>query len=81
MGASVGYGLAESQLLVGAALHLFSAATPQRAAQLAMDWGSEWLILPGVGHINVAAGHATWEQAFAWLYRLQARIERLARRG
>ena len=57
-----------------------SAATPQRAAQLALGWGSEWLILPGVGHINVASGHLTWEQGFAWLYRLQARIERLARR-
>ncbi|MBP8186014.1 MAG: alpha/beta hydrolase, partial [Pseudomonas sp.] len=43
-------------------------------------WGSEWLILPGVGHINVASGHSSWEPGFAWLYRLQARIERLARR-
>lgn len=57
-----------------------SAATPHRAAQLAADWGSEWRMLPGVGHINAASGHHTWEQGFAWLYRLQARIERQVRR-
>ncbi len=57
-----------------------SAASPERASWLALCWGSELLMLAGVGHINVQSGHRTWEQGFAWLYRLQGRIERLAHR-
>lgn len=64
-------------LLVGSSND--SAATAQRAVQLAGSWGSEWVILPKAGHINVKSGHCTWEQGFAWLYRLQGRIERMAR--
>lgn len=55
------------------------AATPERACWLADCWGSERVILPAAGHINVQSGHRTWEQGFAWLYRLQARSERQAR--
>ena len=40
----------------------------------------EAVVLSGVGHINVASGHQRWEQGFAYLYRLQSRIERHARR-
>jgi predicted alpha/beta hydrolase family esterase len=57
-----------------------TAATAQRARLLAHYWHSEWVMLPGAGHINVQSGHRTWEQGFAWLYRLQERIERLADR-
>lgn len=55
------------------------AASPQRALQLARDWGAEPAILAGAGHINVKSGHQRWEQGFAYLYRLQGRIEQLAR--
>ena len=57
-----------------------AAASAERAGELAEQWGSGWAILPQAGHINVKSGHRTWEQGFAWLYRLQARIERAARR-
>ena len=56
-----------------------TAASAARASELARDWGSEALILSGVGHINVASGHQLWEQGFAYLYRLQSLIERHAR--
>ena len=56
------------------------AASAERALQLAADWGAEASILPGVGHINVKSGHRHWEQGFAWLYRLQVRIDELAQR-
>ena len=56
-----------------------TAASAARASELARDWGSEALILSGVGHINVASGHQRWEQGFAYLYRLQSLIERHAR--
>jgi predicted alpha/beta hydrolase family esterase len=52
-----------------------SAASAARAIELARDWGSEVAILSGVGHINVQSGHRRWEQGFAYLYRLQSRIE------
>lgn len=52
-----------------------SAASPQRALQLAHDWGSEASILRGVGHINVSSGHSRWEQGFSHLYRLQRQLE------
>lgn len=57
-----------------------NAASAARAGELARDWGSEAVILSGVGHINVASGHQRWEQGFAYLYRLQSLIERHARR-
>ena len=57
-----------------------AAASAERAGELAEQWGSGWAILQQAGHINVKSGHRTWEQGFAWLYRLQARIERAARR-
>jgi len=57
-----------------------TAATAARAIELARDWGSDAVILSGVGHINVASGHQRWEQGFAYLYRLQSLIERHARR-
>jgi len=56
-----------------------AAATPQRALQLARDWGSDAVLLPGAGHINAAAGFQRWEQGFAYLYRLQRRIEQAGR--
>ncbi|HZX17048.1 MAG TPA: alpha/beta hydrolase [Pseudomonas sp.] len=56
-----------------------TAATAARAIELARDWGSDAVILSGVGHINVASGHQRWEQGFAYLYRLQSLIERYAR--
>lgn len=52
-----------------------AAATPHRAAEFAQSWGSQLVILPNAGHINVASGHHRWEQGFAWLYRLQALAE------
>ena len=57
-----------------------AAASAARASELARDWGSEAMVLSGVGHINVASGHQRWEQGFAYLYRLQSLIERHARR-
>ncbi len=57
-----------------------SAATPQRALQLARQWGAEPVLLSGVGHINVKSGHGQWEQGFAYLYRLQNLIEQQDRR-
>lgn len=57
-----------------------SAASAARALELARDWGSEATILSGAGHINVKSGYRRWEQGFAFLYRLQNRIEAQARR-
>ncbi|MDO9617294.1 MAG: alpha/beta hydrolase [Pseudomonas sp.] len=57
-----------------------SAASAARAIELARDWGSDAAILSGAGHINVKSGHQRWEQGFAYLYRLQSRIEQHARR-
>ncbi|TBU96919.1 alpha/beta hydrolase [Phytopseudomonas dryadis] len=57
-----------------------SAASAARAIELARDWGSEAALLSGAGHINVKSGHQRWEQGFAYLYRLQNRIEQQQRR-
>jgi predicted alpha/beta hydrolase family esterase len=51
------------------------AVSVPRAMQLARDWGAEAGILAGAGHINVKSGHRRWEQGFAYLYRLQSRLE------
>lgn len=58
-----------------------TAASAARAVELGQDWGSEVAILAGAGHINVNSGHHQWEQGFAYLYRLQSRIERNARQS
>jgi len=55
------------------------AASAARAIDMARDWGSEVAILGDAGHINVRSGHRRWEQGFAYLYRLQHRIERTQR--
>lgn len=57
-----------------------AAASAARAIELARHWGSETAILSGAGHINVKSGHRYWEQGFAYLYRLQSRIEQQERR-
>ncbi len=51
------------------------AATAQRALEFAQAWGSEAVILPNAGHINVQSGHHRWEQGFIWLYQLQAQTD------
>ncbi|MDW3714221.1 MULTISPECIES: RBBP9/YdeN family alpha/beta hydrolase [unclassified Pseudomonas] len=56
------------------------AASTPRALELARHWGAEPAILAGAGHINVKSGHQRWEQGFAYLYRLQGRIEQLTRK-
>lgn len=58
-----------------------TAASAARTVELGRDWGSETAILAGAGHINVKSGHHHWEQGFAYLYRLQSRIERNARQS
>jgi len=57
------------------------AISAPRALQLARDWGAEAGILSGAGHINVKSGHRYWEQGFAYLYRLQSRLENVVRRS
>ncbi|MGC5704008.1 alpha/beta hydrolase [Pseudomonas sp. NFXW11] len=57
-----------------------SAISAPRALELARDWGAEAGILAGAGHINVKSGHQRWEQGFAYLYRLQSRMEQHALR-
>ncbi|MEA9978009.1 alpha/beta hydrolase [Pseudomonas sp. 10B1] len=52
-----------------------SAVSTERALTLALNWGAEVGVLSGAGHINVKSGHRRWEQGFAYLYRLQNRIE------
>ena len=56
------------------------AVSAPRAMHLARAWGAEAGILGGVGHINVKSGHRRWEQGFAYLYRLQSRLENNALR-
>ena len=58
-----------------------SAVSAPRALELARQWGAEAGILSGAGHINVKSGHRRWEQGFAYLYRLQHRLEHHARRS
>ena len=57
-----------------------SAVSAPRALELARNWGAEAGILAGAGHINVKSGHQRWEQGFAYLYRLQNRMEHHALR-
>lgn len=52
-----------------------AAVSAPRALELARDWGADAGILAGAGHINVKSGHRRWEQGFAYLYRLQNRLE------
>lgn len=52
-----------------------AAVSAPRALELARDWGAEAGIVTGAGHINVKSGHQRWEQGFAYLYRLQGRLE------
>ncbi|HGY9623928.1 TPA: alpha/beta hydrolase [Pseudomonas putida] len=56
------------------------AVSVPRALHLARAWGAEAGLLPNAGHINVKSGHERWEQGFAYLYRLQGRIEQRALR-
>ncbi|MFD2644035.1 alpha/beta hydrolase [Pseudomonas japonica] len=56
------------------------AVSTPRAMQLARAWGAEAGVLGGAGHINVKSGHQRWEQGFAYLYRLQSRMEQGALR-
>ncbi|MFA0994355.1 MULTISPECIES: alpha/beta hydrolase [Pseudomonas syringae group] len=56
------------------------AVSSQRAIEMARHWGAELGFLSQAGHINVKSGHQRWEQGFAYLYRLQNRLERHARR-
>lgn len=57
-----------------------AAVSTQRAMEMARDWGADIGILGDAGHINVKSGHRRWEQGFAYLYRLQSRLEHHARR-
>lgn len=57
-----------------------AAVSVPRAMEMARDWGAEIGVLGGAGHINVKSGHQRWEQGFAYLYRLQGRMEQLTRR-
>ncbi|WP_323113285.1 alpha/beta hydrolase [Pseudomonas guariconensis] len=56
------------------------AVSVPRALHLARAWGAEVGLLANAGHINVKSGHERWEQGFAYLYRLQGRIEQRALR-
>ncbi|MCO7521104.1 MULTISPECIES: alpha/beta hydrolase [unclassified Pseudomonas] len=56
------------------------AVSVPRALHLARAWGAEAGLLANAGHINVKSGHERWEQGFAYLYRLQARIDQRALR-
>jgi len=56
------------------------AVSVPRALHMAQQWGAEAGLLTGAGHINVKSGHECWEQGFAYLYRLQGRIEQRALR-
>jgi len=56
------------------------AVSVPRALHLAQAWGAEAGLLSNAGHINVKSGHERWEQGFAYLYRLQSRVEQRALR-
>jgi predicted alpha/beta hydrolase family esterase len=45
--------------------------TLERARQYAAAWGSELVVLPGAGHINVASGHGAWPEGRKLLSRLR----------
>jgi len=56
------------------------AVSVPRALHLARAWDAEAGLLANAGHINVESGHERWEQGFAYLFRLQARIDQRALR-
>ena len=56
------------------------AVSSQLAMEMARHWGADVGFLSQAGHINVKSGHQRWEQGFAYLYRLQSRLEQQARR-
>ncbi|MCG8908495.1 alpha/beta hydrolase [Pseudomonas sp. DP-17] len=56
-----------------------AACSPQRALILGRAWGSETVILPSAGHINVKSGHGAWESGYRHLYRLQYLIDQQSR--
>ncbi|MGB9090722.1 MAG: alpha/beta hydrolase [Pseudomonas farsensis] len=56
------------------------AVSVPRALHLARAWGAEAGLLANAGHINVKSGHQRWEQGFAYLFRLQARVDQRALR-
>ncbi|MFF7108282.1 alpha/beta hydrolase [Pseudomonas sichuanensis] len=56
------------------------AVSVPRALHLARAWDAEVGLLANAGHINVKSGHERWEQGFAYLFRLQARIDQRALR-
>jgi predicted alpha/beta hydrolase family esterase len=56
------------------------AVSVPRAMHLTRVWGAEAGVLASAGHINVKSGHERWDQGFAYLFRLQGRIEQQALR-
>ncbi len=46
--------------------------TEAQARKFAKAWGSEFVLMPGAGHINVASGHGPWHDGFALLQSLTA---------
>lgn len=56
------------------------AVSVPRALHLARAWDAEAGLLANAGHINIKSGHERWEQGFAYLFRLQARIDQRALR-
>lgn len=42
-----------------------------RAREYAAAWGSDLVVLPAAGHINVASGHGRWPEGFELLTRLR----------
>ena len=51
------------------------AASPARARDLALHWGSEFELLRGVGHINVESGHHRWVDGLRHLARVSQEAE------
>lgn len=51
------------------------AASPARARDLALHWGSEFQLLRGVGHINVESGHHRWVEGLRHLARVSQEAE------
>jgi predicted alpha/beta hydrolase family esterase/heme-degrading monooxygenase HmoA len=42
-----------------------------RAREYSAAWGSELVVLPNAGHINVASGHGPWPEGFGLLSKLR----------
>ena len=57
--------LTERTLLVGSDNDDYASA--EELAVIARDLGVGWRLLPGAGHINVAAGYGPWPFVFEWL--------------